>query len=213
MIQAGKAMQAAGARQQPGGAPPGEQEGQQGDGKRTRRLQPGRRLIDPDRQRGRIRQRQRRKQQGGHRNAGLPFEPGWNRQRVQPVAPAGWNDARTQQQHRQDHRRTVQDQEGKCRQRWSGSRHHGRQRRKREQPGHGRPQHDQQDLGGALQACGKLHYGVASELDPEPDVRMGHRWYRGCKTKKGPTNRTFFLVTGGADGARTRDPRRDRPVF
>ncbi|VXC33017.1 hypothetical protein MASSI9I_60282 [Massilia sp. 9I] len=31
--------------------------------------------------------------------------------------------------------------------------------------------------------------------------------------KKGPTSRTLSFITGGADGARTRDPRRDRPVF
>ena len=31
--------------------------------------------------------------------------------------------------------------------------------------------------------------------------------------KKARTSRTFFLFAGGADGTRTRDPRRDRPVF
>ncbi len=31
--------------------------------------------------------------------------------------------------------------------------------------------------------------------------------------KKSPVFRLGFLSSGGADGTRTRDPRRDRPVF
>ncbi len=37
--------------------------------------------------------------------------------------------------------------------------------------------------------------------------------FRPSKNKKAPQRRIFILLHGGADGTRTRDPRRDRPVF
>ena len=43
--------------------------------------------------------------------------------------------------------------------------------------------------------------------------RIARRGNTFARIQKKPDKSGFFLFAGGADGTRTRDPRRDRPVF
>jgi hypothetical protein len=44
-------------------------------------------------------------------------------------------------------------------------------------------------------------------------IRIARRGNAFVTIKKKPDESGFFFFAGGADGTRTRDPRRDRPVF
>ena len=50
-------------------------------------------------------------------------------------------------------------------------------------------------------------------LDARFQYGNGVKVSRITKTKKAPVFRLRLNISGGVDGTRTRDPRRDRPVF
>lgn len=60
---------------------------------------------------------------------------------------------------------------------------------------------------------------MIAKYDPQNDViltiRWNHRLQKGLKTRNFTKKNGFIeeMKTGGVDGTRTRDPRRDRPIF
>jgi hypothetical protein len=162
------------ARQQPGGAGPGQQERQHGAAGRARRRDPVRALAQPDRQRGGIGQRQRRRQHGRHQRGGPAQEVRRDRQPGQPRQRMRGQHARTQQQDGQAHGGAVQDQERqRQRPRARGSQHrrHGGEG---DQSDHGRTEHQHRDFGGTAQARGEPGHRMAGKKEPESDVGMNH---------------------------------------
>ncbi len=54
---------------------------------------------------------------------------------------------------------------------------------------------------------------IAAHPRPMPLAANNGAWQSVHHNKKAPREALFCLKLGGVDGTRTRDPRRDRPVF
>jgi len=169
------ARQARTAHEQAGGAGQRQQEGQYSPADGAQRRHPAGILHQPDRQRRRVSQGQRRGQQGGHGDGRAQQHGGRDGQRVQPGGHVCGYDPGPQQDDRQAHRNAVHAQQGKGELQRFGGRQHRGQGGEGDQADDGRAQHEHGDLGGAAQARGQLRHGVAGEADPKPDVRVNHR--------------------------------------